>query len=250
MRKQAKFIAVLACSLMLGGSVPQAHAGLFSVSPDKERKMGDSAAKEIESSAKIVTGPVADWVQSVGQRLVAQSDGEFKYSFKVIDSPEINAVALPGGHIYIFTGIRKIARTDDELAAVLAHEITHAEQHHYARQYSKASKRGALLGVLGAVVGLPSVAAQAVGLADFYATQRYSRVLETEADKMGLTRMAKAGFNPQGMVTLLENMDKEQKRGGSLNTWFASHPDAPKRLGDVKTLMPQATALVPKSATP
>ena len=71
-------------------------------------------------------GPVEDWVQAVGQRLAQVSDPKWKYCFRVIDSPEVNAFALPGGYVYVFTGLRKVVQTDDELAAVLAHEITHA----------------------------------------------------------------------------------------------------------------------------
>ncbi len=192
--------------------------------------MGDEAAREIESQVRIVSGPVADWVNRVGQRLAAASDSEFQYSFKVIDRPEINAFCLPGGHVYVFTGLRKVVQTDDELAAVLAHEITHAEQHHYARQYAKSSKRGAILGVLSAVVGLPNIAAQAVSIADFSFTQKYARSMEFEADEKGMQRMVRAGFNPQGMVALLDKMAREQKKMNTLDRWFASHPDGPRRV--------------------
>ncbi|MGI8711252.1 MAG: M48 family metalloprotease, partial [Acidimicrobiales bacterium] len=130
-----------------------ARAGLFSLSPEKERNIGAEASKQIEAQAPIVTGPVADWVESVGQKLVKKSNPEFKYSFRVIESPEINAFALPGGYVYVYTGLRKVASNDDELAAVLAHEITHAEEHHYASQYKKSSRRGLLLGVGSLLLG-------------------------------------------------------------------------------------------------
>jgi predicted Zn-dependent protease len=206
------------------------QAGPFNVKPAQERKMGDEAAREIEAQVRIVSGPVADWVNRVGRRLAAVSDSEFEYSFKVIDRPEINAFALPGGHIYVFTGLRKVVQTDDELAAVLAHEITHSEQHHYARQYSRASKRGAILGIVSAVVGLPNLAAQALSIADLSLTQRYSRGLELESDTQGMQRMVRAGFNPRGMVSLLEKMAKEESRQNQLDRWFAGHPDGPKRV--------------------
>lgn len=209
---------------------PTAHAGLFSISPDKEKKMGEDAARQIESQARIVRGPVADWVNAVGARLTAASDKEFKYSFKVIDSPEINAFALPGGYVYVYTGLRKVAQTDDELAAVLAHEITHAEQHHFARQYKKATKRGLLFGIGAAVVGLPNLAQQALGILDFSMTQKYSREHEYEADHLGMERMTRAGFNPNGMVTLLQKLAEENKSASSLDRWMANHPDGPKRV--------------------
>lgn len=224
----------LSAALLGGFAAVPAHAGLFSIGPEKERRMGDEAAREIDAQARIVTGPVADWVASVGARLAVASNKEFTYSFKVVEGKEINAFALPGGHIYVFTGIRKIAQTDDELAAILAHEITHSEQHHFARQYGKASKRGAILGVLSAVVGLPNVAQQIVSLADFAATQKYSRTHETEADLLGMQRMQRAGFDPKGMVSILERLAKEDRSGGSLDRWFGDHPDSKRRIERAK----------------
>ncbi len=207
-----------------------AQAGLFSISPAKERKLGQDAARDIEKGAPIVTGPVADWVQSVGQKLVMSSNPEFQYSFNVIDSPEINAFTLPGGYIYIYTGMRKIVHTDDELAAVLAHEITHAELHHYAHQYSKSSKRGALLGIGGALIGLPNVAQQALGLLDFSLQQRYSRDQEYQADSEGMARMKRAGFDPKAMVTLLQRLANEEPGTSALDGWMRDHPEGKKRV--------------------
>ena len=213
--------------------------------------MGEDAAREIESQAPIVSGPVAEWVEAVGRRLAAVSNSEFEYSFKVIDGPEINAFALPGGYIYVFTGLRKVAQTDDELAAVLAHEITHAEEHHFAKQYKKSTRRGIGLTVLSAVVGLPNVAQQVLGIMDFAMTQKYSRTQELQSDEAGMQRMARAGFNPQGMVTLLDKLSKERERGNTLDKWFGSHPDSKKRIeaakretGEISALQAQKNPLV------
>jgi predicted Zn-dependent protease len=235
-RNTFAWLTVLCLSAMLPPSsvveawLSPAQAKLFSVSPEQERRMGEEAAREIESQVRIVSGPVSDWVNRVGRRLAAASDPKWKYSFKVIDRPEINAFALPGGYVYVFTGLRKVVKTDDELAAVLAHEITHAEQHHYARQYARSSKRGAILGIFSAVVGIPNVAAQALSIADFSLTKKYSRQQETESDILGMQRMVRAGFNPQGMVSLLTKLSEEQGRVSSLDKWFGDHPDGPKRV--------------------
>jgi predicted Zn-dependent protease len=218
----------------LAAPIQPAHAGLFSVSPEQEKKLGAQAAREIESKARVVRGPVADWVNIVGQRLASVSRSEWKYSFKVIDSPEVNAFALPGGYVYVYTGLRKVAQTDDELAAVLAHEITHAEQHHYAQQYKKASTRGALLTVFSLAAGLPNIANQIVGLIDYSMTQKYSRAHEYESDRMGVERMVRAGFNPQGMVSLLEKMSKEDQGSGTLTGWMRSHPEGRPRVEAVQ----------------
>ena len=192
--------------------------------------MGEDAARAIEAQSRVVSGPVADWVERVGSRLARASDKEFQYSFRVIDSPEINAFALPSGYVYVFTGLSKIARNDDELAAVLAHEITHAEQHHFAKQYSKASKRGALLSIVSIAAGLPGIAQNALGLIDFAMTQKYSRTSEDESDRLGMERMVRAGFNPRGMITLLERLDRQDGDPKRVDKWFASHPDGKARV--------------------
>ncbi|MBV9469537.1 MAG: M48 family metalloprotease [Abitibacteriaceae bacterium] len=245
-------------SLALGFQSPQsAHAGLFSVSPSKERQIGQDAAKQIEAQSRIVSGPVADWVESVGQRLASVSDPEFKYSFKVIDSPEINAFALPGGYVYVFTGLRRVVHTDDELAAVIAHEITHAEQHHFAQQYKKNSKRGFILDIGSLVLGLPNMANQALGIVNYAVEQKYSRGQESEADHLGMMRMVRAGFKPQGMVTLLNNLSKEMGKTKGLDKWFGDHPDSYKRvdaaqqeLGEIRSLQAQNNTAVQPAYAP
>ena len=206
---------------------PPSQAKLLSVTPQEEAKLGAQASQQIESGARILRGPVEDWVNRVGQKLASASNPQWKYRFRVIDSPEINAFALPGGYIYIYTGMRKIVANDDELAAVLAHEITHAEQRHYAKQYAKSSKRGLLFGVAAAVLGLPQIGQQAVGLLDAAIGQKYSREDEYEADKLGMQRMVRAGFKPTAMISLLEKLDKEETGDAG---WFASHPEGGKRV--------------------
>lgn len=214
-------------------SVQIAHAGPFDVSTNKERKLGQQAAAQIEQSPQIVSGPVSDWVQRIGARLVKESNSEFEYTFHVIDSPEINAFCLPGGHIYVFTGLRKVVKTDDELAAVLAHEITHAERHHYAKQTEKSTKRSTILGVASIFLGLPGIAQAAVGIFDQSLTARYSRDHEYEADRDGLVRMNRAGFDGKAMVNVLERLANEDDATG-MDRWMSDHPEGKKRVVAVK----------------
>jgi len=227
--------------LLVAAPLPSAHAGLFSISPDKERKLGQEAGAEIEQGAPIVTGPVSDWVNRVGQRLVKVTKPEFEYSFHVIDSPEINAFCLPGGHIFVYTGLRKVVKTDDELASVLAHEITHAEEHHYARQYAKSSKRGTILGIGSILLGLPGIAQQGLGLLDATLSAKYSRGAESEADKEGAVRMKRAGFDPNAMVTVLTRLSAEDSNN-DLDRWLSDHPEGKKRAAAVTALIPTLPA--------
>jgi predicted Zn-dependent protease len=243
-RRASSWAMMLALSTLLA---PAARAGLFSVSPAKERSVGADAAREIESHAPLVTGPVEDWVEAVGKRLALASNKEFEYSFRVIDDPTINAFALPGGYIYVNSGLRKIVRTDDELAAILAHEITHAEEHHFARQYSKASKRSAILGIGAMVLGASPLAANALDIANYAIMQKYSRGQEEESDLMGMRRLSRAGFDPAAMVTILDRLAKEDDSQGTLDKWFASHPEGEKRAAAARTELQSIRALQAKN---
>ncbi len=226
----------LTLSSVLAISPRPASAKLFGLSPDKERKVGQEAAADIERGAPLVTGPVEEWVQRIGARLAAKSDPEFKYSFHVIDAPQINAFCLPGGHIFVYTGLRKVVKTDDELAAVLAHEITHAEEHHYAKQLSKSSKRGALIGAVSIFAGLPNAVSQGLNILDFSMTQKYSRENEAEADTEGLFRLKRAGFDPNAMVTVLKRLADEDN--GDVDQWMSDHPEGKKRAAKIEALIP------------
>ena len=218
-----------------------AHAGPFSVSPTKERRIGQEASADIEKNAPIVSGPVADWVERVGKRLAAVSNPEFTYNFHVIDSPEINAFCLPGGHVYVYTGLRKVVKNDDELAAVLAHEITHAEEHHYAKASAKSNGRGTLLAVGSILLGLPPVLGQALSLGSDAMTQKYSRGSEYQADREGLARMERAGFNPDAMVNVLQRLANEEETD-SLFQWMSDHPEGKKRVLAIQQLLPKVKA--------
>ncbi len=236
MKKTIAFALAFATAMPIA-----AHAGPFSVSPNKERRIGQDAAADIEKNAPIVSGPVADWVERVGKKLVAVSNPEFKYDFHVIDSPEINAFALPGGHVYVYTGLRKVVKNDDELAAVLAHEITHAEEHHYAKASAKSNGRGTLLAVGSILLGLPPVLGQALSIGSDAMTQKYGRAAEYQADREGLARMERAGFNPDAMVNVLQRLANEDETD-SLFQWMSDHPEGKKRVAAIQQLLPKVKA--------
>ena len=149
MIKRVSFLLTFTLLAVMAWSANVALAdGLFAVSADEERKVGAQAAREVESKERVVGGAFARRVRRIGERLVRGIENrQFDYSFKVIDNEQVNAFALPGGYVYVYTGLQKAARTDEELAAVLAHEIIHAEQHHWARAYERSQERQALLGI-------------------------------------------------------------------------------------------------------
>jgi predicted Zn-dependent protease len=176
-------------------------------------------------------------VDTVGHRLAAASDRpNLPWHFTVIDTPMVNAMALPGGYVYITRGMLERINSEDELAGVLGHEITHVTARHAAQQISRAQL--AQFGmVLGAVVAGPE-ATQAYGqLAELGLNllfQRYSRGQESQADLVGTEYVARAGWNPIGserMLMTLQRLDKHPASG--IERYFQSHPDPAKRVRDV-----------------
>jgi predicted Zn-dependent protease len=177
-------------------------------------------------------------VDEVGHRLAASSDRpNLPWHFTIIDTPMVNAMALPGGYVYITRGMMERINSRDELAGVLGHEITHVTARHAAQQMSRAQL--AQLGmVLGSVIAGPA-ATQAYGqLAELgvgLLFLRYGRAQETQADLVGTEYTTRAGFNPIGverMLVGLQRLDKTPAKG--LEQYFVSHPDPAKRVRDVR----------------
>ncbi|HEX8408174.1 MAG TPA: M48 family metalloprotease [Thermoanaerobaculia bacterium] len=177
-------------------------------------------------------------VERIGRELASKSERpNLPWTFTVLDSPIVNAMALPGGYIYVTRGMLERINSEDELAGVLGHEIAHVTARHSAQQISK-SQLAQLGLVLGAVVAGPEVLQQYGQLAELglgLLFQRYSRQHETEADLLGTGYMAEARFHPVGaerMLMTLQRLDKNP--GGGIDRYFMSHPDPAKRVRDVR----------------
>jgi predicted Zn-dependent protease len=198
-------------------------------------------------------------VETIGQRLAATSARpSLPWHFTILDTPMVNAMALPGGYIYITRGMLERINSEDELAGVLGHEIAHVTARHAAQQISRAQV--AQLGmVIGAVVAGPQAVQQYGQLAEIgvgLLFQRYSRGQETQADLIGTDYTAAARFNPVGaerMLMTLQRLDKNP--AGGIDRYFMSHPDPAKRVRDVRkkvaeiaTTSPALTAEEPARA--
>lgn len=176
-------------------------------------------------------------VDQVGHRLAAASERpNLPWTFTILDTPIVNAMALPGGYIYITRGMLERINSEDELAGVLGHEIAHVTARHSAQQISK--QQLAQFGlVLGAVVAGPEAFQQYGQLAQLglgLLFQRYSRQHETEADLLGTGYLAEARYHPIGaerMLMTLQRLDKNPTTG--IDRYFQSHPDPAKRVRDV-----------------
>jgi predicted Zn-dependent protease len=191
-------------------------------------------------------------VNDVGRRLAAASERpDLPWTFTVLDTPMINAMAVPGGYIYITRGMLERINSEEELAGVLGHEIAHVTARHSAQQISK--QQLAQFGlVLGAVVAGPEVLQQYGQLAQLglgLLFQRYSRQHETEADLLGTGYMAEARYHPIGaerMLMTLQRLDKNPASG--IDRYFLSHPDPAKRVRDVRSKVAELGGMVSSGA--
>ena len=191
-------------------------------------------------------------VQDVGRRLAAESERpNLPWTFTVLDTPMVNAMALPGGYIYITRGMLERINSTDELAGVLGHEIAHVTARHSAQQISR--QQLAQFGmVLGAVIAGPEVLQQYGQLAEIglgLLFQRYSRGQETQADLLGTEYLAESRFNPVGaerMLMTLQRLDKNPS--GGLDRYFMSHPEPAKRVADVRKKIQELGPMMSSSA--
>ena len=176
-------------------------------------------------------------VDRIGKQIAAASERpNLPWHFTVLDTPMINAMALPGGYIYITRGMLERINSEDELAGVLGHEIAHVTARHSAQQISRAQL--AQFGmVLGAVIAGPEALQQYGQLAELgigLLFQRYSRAQETQADLLGTGYMAEARYNPVGAERMLMTLARLNKNPASgIDRYFMSHPDPAKRVRDV-----------------
>lgn len=202
-------------------------------STDSEIRMGRQYAAEIEKSTKFITDPViTEYVNRIGQNLVKNSDAKVPFTIKVIDSDEINAMALPGGFFYVNSGLILNADEEAELAGVMAHEIAHVAAHHAARQMTRANY--AQLGTIplifiGGWTGYGIYEAANIGIPLTFL--HFSREFEAQADYLGVQYMYRAGYDPQAFISFFEKVQAlEKRKPGAVAKAFADHPQTPDRI--------------------
>ena len=242
-------LCILAALLAACESAPvTGRDQLILLSESQAAEMGLAAYQEILESSEISNDPELNRrVTEVGRRIAKVSDDPgFEWEFTVIDDPTPNAFALPGGKVGVNTGLFKVAENDDQLAAVMAHEVAHAiARHGSERISSQLVVQGGLAaaGVAastqiedpGAVVQLAAAAAT-LGV-----TLPFSRAQEAEADHIGLIYMAKAGYDPREAIELWKNF--EDFGGERPPEFLSTHPSPGSRIERLQELMPEALAL-------
>ena len=208
-------------------------------SPAQDVELGRQAAAEARQQLPILRDDaVSSYVEDVGRRLVAAVPQEFQhpefhYTFEPVNVKEINAFALPGGPMFVNRGMIEAARTEGEVAGVMAHELSHVVLRHGTAQASKATKYevGQVAGaVLGAIIGggWGQVISQGTQFGLGAAFLRFSREYETQADLLGTQIMARAGYDPREMANMFKTIEKQGGSGGP--QWLSDHPNPGNRV--------------------
>ena len=198
---------------------------------EKEIAMGLEFSRSIEmTSIMLRDREVQEYVDDVVQRLVRNSDAYLPFTVRIIDSDEINAFALPGGFIFVNTGLIIQAQSEAELAGMLAHEIAHVTARHFTKRQSKAKIfQWATLPLI--FVGGPAGAAiyQGLGLTGPLAMLKFARNDEKQADMLGLQYAYRSGYDPAALIDILERLGSD-KKVGEMAKIFMSHPMKDKRI--------------------
>ncbi|MGI9204080.1 MAG: beta-barrel assembly-enhancing protease [Woeseiaceae bacterium] len=252
-----KFAVLLLCTgLTLAAGAPAAEVNLPDIgspadavlSKSDEARLGGAIMQQIRASGDLVEDPqITEYINEVGHRLAAQAnaDGHHEFSFFVIDNPVINAFALPGGYIGVHTGLLEATRNEDELAGVLAHEVAHVTQRHIARRIHSGQRQSILstaimLGAIlaGAVGGSSDVMQGAIAVAQGTAAQQqinFTRANEYEADRVGISSLAAAGFDPQGMGSFFEVISRGTSPSqAQVPEFLRTHPVSSARIAEAR----------------
>ena len=218
------------------------------LSPTAERRLGQAFMRSVRATQKVVSDPLINaYFESLGHRLAANSNSQDRtFHFFLIDSPEVNAFAGPGGYIGVNTGLITTTESESELASVLGHEIAHVTQNHLFRTFDsmqRMSVPATALAITALVIGAATKQTDA-GLAiatgvhaGMAQTQiNFTRSHEEEADSIGIETLARAGFDPQAMPIFFERMGKATRlySSGALPDFLRTHPVTSNRIADAR----------------
>ena len=228
------------------GNRKVAHKSI--ISEEKEIAVGKQYSTEIERTAKLLSDPVInEYVNRVAQNVARNSDLKIPLTVKVIDDPTINAFALPGGFLFVNTGLLMAAEEEDQVAGVVAHEIAHVAARHWASQMTKMTfAQFAMLPLIFVPMSYPVY----MGVMEAYmqgvpmAFLKFNRGAEAEADYLGIQYMYKAGYDPNSYVAFFGKvMDEERRMPGSMPSVFMDHPPTGDRIikseEEIKQILPQ-----------
>ncbi|OKY27767.1 MULTISPECIES: M48 family metallopeptidase [Thalassotalea] len=246
----ATIVAVSGCAK---SSTGRNQITLFS---DSElNKMGATSFEELKEKEKISQDIATNnYVQCVAKAVtknVSKQAHSGDWEVVVFDSEQVNAFALPGGKIGVYTGILNVAQGQDQLAAIIGHEIAHVTERHSNERLSSNQLVQAGAAVGGAVLSQQEVENKetwlmvGLGIAQYGILMPYSRMHESEADIVGQKLMAQSGFKPSAAISLWQNMAKQSK--GSPPEFLSTHPSNQTRINDLSKNLPTAQAIYQRS---
>ena len=224
-----------------------AAAAITLISVSDEIKLGREAQKQVRASTPAVGGAAGTYVSGLGRKLAAKAGGpKYPYGFSVANYRDLNAFALPGGPVWINRGVLQAARTEAQVAGVLAHEIAHVARRHAAGQISKGIIANGLLGLLGAALGNAGGARTAQTGAQVIAggyMMKFSRDDEREADRVGVEILRRAGWDPRGMLEFMQILREQAGRDpGSVEVFLSSHPSPAERVQQLRAQLSRVKA--------
>lgn len=246
-----KFLALLALACLAAAPVslwaqaPQFKPGFNLFSHDQDIQVGKESMAEVEKQVPLVKDArIESYVSTLGHRLVGFAPGntDYPWTFKVMNSQDINAFALPGGFIYVNRGVLEAADDEAQVAGVIAHEMGHVVMRHGTHQASQAMLAQMPLAILGGVLGQSgSLTAQlaevGIGLGVNSLMLKNSRSAESQADQVGTYILYQAGYDPHAMAQFFEIIEKKYPQ--RTIEFFSDHPNPEYRVAKVDALIPQ-----------
>ena len=238
MKRYTSTLAPLLFVALIAGCSSGGGGGFNLMSVEEEWQLGQQLEADIAKQMPVIRDSAANaYINKLGQSMVAASGEELAqlpWTFHVVDSPEVNAFNIPGGHVYVTTGLIGAADNAAELAGVMGHEIAHGMERHATENMTKAYglniAAALLLGQNPAAY--QQILAQIVGGG---AMASFGRDAERESDVLGTRYMVAAGYNPTGMVTMFEELlRRRQSQPGAVDKFFSTHPLTEDRIAAVQ----------------
>src|SRR5256886_12448642 len=233
-------LAVTLVPVLGSAGVHPSHPNFYSI--DGDIRLGQQLQKEVESEVTpLRLSALTQLVNAIGQRLQQSApDPAFKlfpYTFHVVDSPEVNAFALPGGPIYINSALVELCDTEDQLASVIGHEMGHVAARHATEMLTtqNLTQLAPIAAVSVIPVPVPPIACEGTKLGYVLGLLRYSRGKEAEADHLGLALLNAAGYDPSEMAVVFGRLAEQQHSLPSVvERFFSSHPLSEDRMRDAE----------------
>jgi predicted Zn-dependent protease len=221
-----------------------AAVGCATVSPQRERELGQKEAQEVERTVGLVRERrLVEYIEAIGRQL-AQATGrtDIAWQWSVADESDLNAFALPGGWVYVTRGLLTLCNREDELAGVVAHEMAHVLERHAVSRVAAATPLAVLFGLPGAILGMVSpglggIVGGAGRVVSGLTLAPYSREQELEADRIGITLAAQAGWDPRALAEFLGTLERAETVAGHASrgsSFFATHPSTPDRVAKIE----------------